>query len=192
MTNIPPIKRKTSISTSIKTTEPLDEYEIGKKLGEGKFGCVNLARHKKTLGLFALKKIPKAMIKSHMMVDQLALEIRLQSCLNHRNVLGMYGFFDDKTYLYIVLEYMDGGTLYEKLKKGKFSESETAFVIRQVTEAIENLHDMGIAHRDLKPENIVISNVKSDLFRKFTNCVILVGQQCVTKGEKPIVAHLTM
>ena len=52
------------------------------------------------------------MIKSHMMVDQLALEIRLQSCLQHRNILGMYGFFDDPTYFYIVLEYMEGGTLY--------------------------------------------------------------------------------
>lgn len=79
---------------------------------------MNIARHKKTLGLFALKKIPKAMIKSHMMVDQLALEVRLQSCLNHRNILGMYGFFDNQTHLFIVLEYMDGGTLYEKLKKG--------------------------------------------------------------------------
>ena len=85
------------------------------------------------------------------MVDQLALEIRLQSCLQHRNILGMYGFFDDKTHFYIVLEYMEGGTLYQKLKKGKFNEKDAAFVVRQITEAIEHLHDMGIAHRDLKP-----------------------------------------
>ena len=78
---------------------------------------VNLARHRKTSTLYALKKIPKAMIKSHMMLDQTALEIRIQSCLSHRNILGMYGFFDDKTHLYIVLEYMDGGTLYNRLKR---------------------------------------------------------------------------
>jgi serine/threonine protein kinase len=46
---------------------------MGRKLGEGKFGVVNLARHKKSLGLFALKKIEKAIIKSHMMTDQLSL-----------------------------------------------------------------------------------------------------------------------
>jgi len=57
------------------------------------------------------------MIKSHFMIDQLALELRLQMCLNHKNVLGMYGFFDDSTHLYIVLEYMEQGTLYSKLKK---------------------------------------------------------------------------
>ncbi len=97
---------------------------------------MNIARHKKTHGMFALKKIPKALIKSHMMIDQLALEIKLQSCLNHRNVLGMYGFFDDKTHLYIVLEYMDGGTLYQQLKKGKLTEKEAAAIVKQITQSI--------------------------------------------------------
>ncbi len=46
------------------------------------------------------------MIKSHYMIEQLTLEIRLQSCINHKNILGMYGFFDDQVNFYIVLEYM--------------------------------------------------------------------------------------
>ena len=54
---------------------------------------MTVAKHKRTGMVSALKKIPKAMIKSHMMVDQLALEIRLQSCLTHKNILGVYGFF---------------------------------------------------------------------------------------------------
>jgi len=78
-----------------------------------------MAKHKKTKSLYALKKIPKEMIKSHFMVDQLALEIKLQSYLNHKNVLGIYGFFDNATHLFIVLEYMEGGTLYSQLKKNK-------------------------------------------------------------------------
>ena len=53
------------------------------------------------------------------MVDQLALEIKLQSYLNHKNVLGIYNFFDNSTHLFIVLEYMDQGTLYSQLKKNK-------------------------------------------------------------------------
>lgn len=71
----------------------------------------------------------------------------------------MYGFFDDKTHLYVVLEYMDGGTLYEKLKRERLGEKQASMIVKQITTAIEYLHDMGIAHRDLKPENIVISNV---------------------------------
>jgi len=106
----------------------------------------------------------------------------------------MYGFFDDKTHLYIILEYMDGGTLYEKLKKGtKLCEKDAAYVIEQVTASIYYLHDLGIAHRDLKPENIVISNVKYFLFRMFINYVISVGQLCaIMKEEKLTVVHLTM
>jgi len=73
--------------------------------------------HKKTLGLFALKKISKALIKSKKMTSQCAMEIRLQSCLHHSNILSMYGFFDDKTHLVVVLEYMEGGTIYQRLKK---------------------------------------------------------------------------
>lgn len=62
------IKRKTSAEFHLKAPSLYDQFEQGKKLGEGKFGCVNIVRHKKTGGVFALKKIPKALIKSHMMV----------------------------------------------------------------------------------------------------------------------------
>lgn len=71
----------------------------------------------------------------------------------------MYGCFDDKTHLYIMLEYMNAGTLYQKLKKERLKEAEVSSIVRQITSAIDYLHDIGIAHRDIKPENIVISNV---------------------------------
>ena len=97
----------------------VEDFIVGRKLGEGKFGLVNLAQHKRTGMVVALKKIPKQMIQSHFMVDQLALEIRLQSCLVHKNVLGLYGFFDDSTHLYLILEYMPHGTLYQIMKQTK-------------------------------------------------------------------------
>ena len=56
-----------------KAKSMIDMFELGKKLGEGKFGVVNLARHRSTSSMVALKKIPKTMVKSHMMVDQTAL-----------------------------------------------------------------------------------------------------------------------
>lgn len=86
------------------------------------------------------------------MVDQMALELRLQSCLNHKNILSMHGFFEDPTHLYIVLDYMEQGTLYSKLKKNStLKEGEAAKIIKEMFEAIDYLHDLGIAHRDIKP-----------------------------------------
>ena len=122
------------------------------------------------------------------MINQYSLEIRLQSSLTHGNILPMYGFFDDKSHLYIVLEYMEGGTLYSKLKKeGKLTERDTANVIRQITLAIEYLHDMGIAHRDIKPENIVIADVKLSLFRTYVDCATSDGLFSALIAEKLIV-----
>lgn len=170
----------------------IEEFSIGKTLGEGKFGVVMIARHKKTNTLIALKKIPKAMIKSHMMVEQLTLEIRLQSCLNHKNILTMYGFFDDPAHFYIVLEYMDQGTLYAQLKKNRIlSEKESAVIVKQMTEAVEHLHDQDIAHRDIKPENIVISNVNAASLRMSTSSATSAGPHSAMNAERPIAAPST-
>lgn len=170
----------------------IEDFSIGRTLGEGKFGVVTIARHKRTNTLIALKKIPKAMIKSHMMVEQLTLEIRLQSCLNHRNILAMYGFFDDPAHLYIVLEYMDQGTLYAQLKKNRIlSERESAAIVRQMAEAVEHLHDQDIAHRDIKPENIVVCNVRAPPLRTSTSSATSAGPPSATSAARPTAAPST-
>ena len=170
----------------------IDDFTIGKKLGEGKFGVVTVCKHRRTGMVAALKKIPKSMIKSHMMVDQLALEIRLQSCLTHKNILGVYGFFDDAAHLYLVLEYMPQGTLYSKMKKTKIlSEEDTGKIIKQIAEGVKYLHEQDIAHRDIKPENIVISNVRPSRLRTFISCAILGGPRCATSDARPTAGRST-
>ena len=145
------LKRKTSKIASSRKPSIVEEFSIGKKLGEGKFGTVHLALHRKTGSLYALKKIGKASIKSHMMVNQLAVEVRVHSCLSHRNILGMVGFFEDRLNFYMLLEYMEG-SLFDRLRESKkLKEEDTAKIMRQVVDAVESLHDLGIAHRDLKP-----------------------------------------
>lgn len=139
----------------------LSDFKIGKSKGEGKFGQVFVAWHKATASLFALKKIPKDTIKQHMMEDQLVLEIKLQAYLNHPNILKLYSFFADDKNIYLVLEYMNEGTLFEHLKrrKDRMTEKEVSRRIAEIANAIKYLHDLDIAHRDIKPENIVLSNV---------------------------------
>ena len=73
----------------------IHDFDLGKALGEGKFGTVHVATHKSSNSLYAIKKIPKAMIKSHLMVDQFLKEVKLQSFMTHGNVLTIYGLCDD-------------------------------------------------------------------------------------------------
>jgi tRNA A-37 threonylcarbamoyl transferase component Bud32 len=104
----------------------------------------------------------------------------------------MYGFFDDPTHFYIVLEYMEQGTLYSQLKKNRIlSEKESAVIIRQMAEAVEYLHDHDIAHRDIKPENIVISNVVLLSLRMSTNFATSAGPPSATSDARPTAALST-
>lgn len=76
----------------------------------------------------------------------------MQTYLNHENILTLFNFFDDKTSIYLVLEYMEEGTLFSHLKKNKtLPEPEVAIKIRQIASAIKYLHENQIAHRDIKP-----------------------------------------
>jgi aurora kinase, other len=97
----------------------INDFALGKLLGEGKFGNVYQAIHKQTKSLYALKKVPKSMIKSHYMIDQFILEIKIQSFLNQENLLSLYGFFDDTDNIYLIIEYMEEGTLFSLFKKKK-------------------------------------------------------------------------
>jgi serine/threonine protein kinase len=95
----------------------INDFVMGRNLGEGKFGTVYQAFEKKAKSVYALKKIPKSTIKSHWMIDQFVLEVKIQQFCNHPNILSLHGVFDDADNVYILLEYMEEGTLFLHLKK---------------------------------------------------------------------------
>lgn len=104
--------------------------------------------------------IDKKVIKEEKLETQIAKEIRIHNCMKHLNIINFYGFFDDTDYLYILLEYACEGSLYSKLNgRNRLEEEEIRPIVKQVTEGIQYIHQMGYIHRDLKPENIVIQFV---------------------------------
>lgn len=72
--------------------------------------------------------------------------------LNHPNIIKLYGFFDDVNYIYIILEVGTGGQLYHQLKKSEpMTEAKVAPIMKQVCEAVNQIHSLRIIHRDIKP-----------------------------------------
>lgn len=135
----------------------LNDFEIGKPLGKGKFGRVYLAREKSTGFICALKVLHKSELVQGKVEKQVRREVEIQSNLRHPNVLRLFGYFHDKKRVFLVLEYAGHGELYKHLRKeGKFPEWKAAQYIAQMAAALKYLHKKHIMHRDIKPENILV------------------------------------
>lgn len=131
----------------------IEDFVILRYLEEGKFGLVFLARHKVTNFICALKQIPKkTYLNDSRVFNQLLREIKIQSFLDHPNIVQLYTFFVDEEYLYLVLEVCLSGNLYIYLKeKGRLLEEEVRVYLKQVCHAVEYMQDNDIIHRDIKP-----------------------------------------
>lgn len=131
----------------------LDDFELGRPLGKGRFGHVYLAREKRTHFIVALKIMKIQDILRDKTGYLLRRELEIQSSLNHPNILKLYGYFWDRQIICFILEYASEGELYKHLKqqpKRRFSEKRTALFIKQIISAFKYLHSRDILHRDLK------------------------------------------
>lgn len=107
----------------------LSDFEVGRPLGNGKFGHVYLARTKKEKFIVALKAMFKTQLNKENMAHQLRREIEIQAHLKHPNILRMYGYFWDDDTIFLVLEYAPRGELYKCLQKaGRFDDQKAANV----------------------------------------------------------------
>ena len=105
----------------------MEDFDIGKPLGRGKFGNVYLAREKQSKYIVALKVLYKSQLQQSHVEHQLRREIEIQSHLRHPNILRLYGYFYDQNRVYLILEYAARGELYKELKKARrFSEQRSA------------------------------------------------------------------
>ncbi|KAJ9171289.1 hypothetical protein P3X46_014678 [Hevea brasiliensis] len=137
----------------------LQDFEIGKPLGKGKFGRVYLAREVKSKYIVALKVIFKEQIEKYRIHHQLKREMEIQTSLRHPNILRLYGWFHDDERIFLILEYAHGGELYRELrKKGYLSEKQAATYIGSLTNALAYCHKKDVIHRDIKPENLLLDH----------------------------------
>ncbi|XP_013373787.1 PREDICTED: aurora kinase A isoform X2 [Chinchilla lanigera] len=137
----------------------LEDFDIGRPLGKGKFGNVYLAREKQSKFILALKVLFKAQLEKAGVEHQLRREVEIQSHLRHPNILRLYGYFHDATRVYLILEYAPLGTVYRELQKlSKFDEQRTATYITELANALSYCHSKRVIHRDIKPENLLLGS----------------------------------
>nr|KAF6357880.1 aurora kinase A [Pipistrellus kuhlii] len=137
----------------------LEDFEIGRPLGKGKFGNVYLAREKQSKFILALKVLFKAQLEKAGVEHQIRREVEIQSHLRHPNILRLYGYFHDATRVYLILEYATLGTVYRELQRlSRFDEQRTATYITELTNALSYCHSKRVIHRDIKPENLLLGS----------------------------------
>ncbi|KAM3140652.1 hypothetical protein pb186bvf_007250 [Paramecium bursaria] len=162
-------------------------YEIRKLVGQGSFGKVYQAIHIKSSKKYAIKQLDKELL--YKSKSELQLEIDILRRLNHETCIHIYEQFLDDKYIYLVLDYINGGELFDYLDQQVqlVDESSVRDIMRTLFEALEYIHSKGIVHRDLKPENILIRNkacldlVISD-FGLADICIGQLNQRCGTLG----------
>ncbi|KAI9225085.1 kinase-like domain-containing protein [Blastocladiella britannica] len=159
----------TSTPTSISTTRQeengadertfsLSDFDVGHSLGKGRFGHVYRARVKATAHIVAIKIMDKRQIESEGAISSVRHEVEIQSRLRHPNILRQFAHFVDRKRVFLVLEYAEGGELFDRLTKaGRFDDATAASYIAQIANAVLYLHAKKIIHRDLKPENILLA-----------------------------------
>lgn len=138
-----------------------DYYAFVRTLGEGHFGMVLLAKDRRTRDKFAVKVIKKqhAEMRSMTLIQR---ELAILRMVYHPNIVRLYDLFDTEDKLYFVLEYMQGGALYQVLSEDEthFSEARASLIVKDILQGLVYLHAKGIVHRDVKPENILTTASK--------------------------------
>lgn len=122
------------------------------------FGSIVLFRVKyaldtETNDAVAIKILDKEKIQKQNMGNQIKKEISIMKMVKHKYIVGMVEVLASKTKIFIVLELITGGELFDKIVQvGKLSEEQARFYFQQLVEGVEYCHKLGICHRDLKPE----------------------------------------
>ncbi|XP_073102292.1 CBL-interacting protein kinase 9 isoform X2 [Elaeis guineensis] len=135
------------------------KYELGKTLGEGSFAKVKFATNVQTGDTVAIKILDKDQVLRHKMVELIKREISAMKLIKHPNVVQIYEVMASKTKIYIVLEFVNGGELFDKIvNHGRLKEDEARRYFQQLINAVDYCHSRGVYHRDLKPENLLLDS----------------------------------
>uniref|UniRef100_A0A8K9XSZ4 Protein kinase domain-containing protein n=1 Tax=Oncorhynchus mykiss TaxID=8022 RepID=A0A8K9XSZ4_ONCMY len=144
------------------TAQYVGPYRMEKTLGKGQTGLVKLGVHCITGQKVAIKIVNREKLSESVLM-KVEREIAILKLIEHPHVLKLHDVYENNKYLYLVLEHVSGGELFDYLvKKGRLTPKEARKFFRQIISALDFCHSHSICHRDLKPENLLLDE-KNDI-----------------------------
>jgi len=142
----------------------IGHYVLGETLGIGTFGKVKVAFHQMTGHKVAVKILNRQKIKTLDVVGKIRREIQNLKLFRHPHIIKLYQVISTPTDIFMVMEYVSGGELFDYIvKNGKLKEDDARRFFQQIISGVEYCHRHNVVHRDLKPENLLLDqnlNVK--------------------------------
>lgn len=136
-----------------------EDFEIQERLGEGSFAKVYKCLERNSGKTFAVKELVHDQHFAEM--ENVTEEVDIWKELKHENIVSLHRTFTDNSSLFLVCEYMDGGSLFDEIVGQKvYSEEQARFIMKQLLQALKYLHGKRIVHRDVKADNLLLSRSK--------------------------------
>lgn len=134
-----------------------DQYIIGKTIGDGNFAVVKECVSRDTNETLALKIIDKKKTIGAKETKMIENEVKTMRAIKHANCVALYDVIDTEEHLYLVMELVTGGDLFDRIiQKGRYPEAEAAGIVSNMATALAHMHQRNLIHRDLKPENLLV------------------------------------
>jgi serine/threonine protein kinase len=135
----------------------IGKYRILDQLGSGSSGVVYLVEQRDLARKVAVKVLPLSADIGPSLIQRFRREARALAVLDHPNIVHVHDFDQDGDKLFLVMEYVEGVTLHEWVKKhGRLDVTHACHYVRQAARGLQAIHEAGLVHRDLKPNNIML------------------------------------
>jgi serine/threonine protein kinase len=147
---------------ALDTTRPIlqsvGNYDLIEKIADGGMGTVYKGRERSTGLIVAIKIVPPHMASNSVLLKRFEQEFRAASILDHPNIVRALDYGSSGTSPYLVMEYVEGESLGQRLEREKkIAELEAIRIIAQVAQGLHRAHKQGLIHRDVKPDNILLT-----------------------------------
>ena len=145
----------------------IDRYIIQRQLGRGGMATVYLAHDPRFKRDVAIKLLPRDLLHESSFKSRFTREAQTIAALEHPAIVPVYDFGEANGQPYLVMRYMSGGSLSERIERGPCSVEDASKILKRIGSALDYAHSQGVVHRDLKPANILFDNFGNSYLADF-------------------------